>query len=327
MTLTLDTKRSAGRIAKAASAFLETLSHEQRLRIGFSFDSDERGNWHYVPMPRNGLPRGDLDQRQIEASEELIASSMSGRALKQTLAIFEHELILGRIEGSQGTTWFDRDPGLYYFSVFGDPAGEEPWGWRVEGHHVSLNLTIAGGEVVSPTPCFLGANPAEVRHGPAKGLRILTDEEDLARRLLLSLDPLQRGRAVIYPVAPREFVSRAGRRVEIDRRAGLPASLMSADQREALMSLVRVYVTRKPYDIAGKALKKIEDQGVGEILFAWAGSEHRGQCHYYRLHGPSFFVEYDNTQDMANHIHSVWRDTEDDFGYDPLRLHYEASHT
>ena len=313
-------------MADAARAFVATLDPARRERAVYPFNADERGNWHYIPKARNGLPRRDMDGAQLEASEALIRASVSGSGAAKALAIMENEAVLGEIEASVGELWHDRDPGLYFFTVFGDPAGDRPWGWRVEGHHVSLNYSVFGDELIAVTPSFLGCNRAEVLHGPHKGQRILPDEEELGRALLVSLDEPERQRAVIYPVTPREFFTRASRRVEIDAPLGLPASLMTADQRDRLMRLIRVYTERKPLDVAAQALRKIESEGIENIVFGWAGSVFRFQPHYYRLHGPAFFVEYDNTQDNANHIHSVWRDVGGDFGHDLLAEHYAGSH-
>ena len=317
---------TAAAMADAARLFLATLDAGRRERAVFPFESEERHNWHYVPRPRKGLPRRDMDGRQLAASDALLRAGLSESGAKKTLAVMENETLLGEIEGADGTLWHDRDPGLYFFSVFGDPAGADPWGWRVEGHHVSLNFSVFGDEVMAVTPSFLGANRAEVLHGPEKGRRILREEEDLGRALFTGLDDAQRNRAVIYPVAPREFYTRNSPRVEIATPLGLPASLMTADQRERLMALIETYLSRKPADVAGLALRKIQAEGLDGIVFGWAGSVHRFQPHYYRLHGPTFFVEYDNTQDNANHIHSVWRDMKNDFGFDVLAEHYDSAH-
>ena len=327
MTTTSITSRSARRMGKAASAFLAALDTEGRAHATFEFGSDERYSWHYTPRPRNGLPRKDMAAPQLEAAEALMGSSVSKRGLEKVRAIIQHELILARAERPEGTSHWERDTGLYFFSVFGDPYGSEPWGWRVDGHHLSLHFTMANGDVISSTPAFFGANPAEVKDGPEKGLRILAEEEDLARRLFMSLDASQTAKAVIYPVAPADLITRASRRVEIAEPAGLPAELMSAGQRDALMSLVQVYLQRTTPEVAARTLRKIEGAGVSNICFAWAGSASRGQGHYYRIHGPNFFAEYDNTQNMANHVHSVWRSVEGDFGLDVLRAHYDQHHT
>jgi hypothetical protein len=326
MAATIRVKADAKAMAEAAQAFLASLTPEQRAKATFTFEDSERWNWHYVPRPRKGLPRGEMSEAQLAASEALMATAMSERGLRQANAIFELETILKGIEQRSGTLIHQRDPGLYFFTVFGTPGPDKPWGWRVDGHHVSLNVTVNGGEVVATTPLFLGSNPAEVLHGPRQGQRILRDEEELARRLLLSLDAAQRSRAVIYPVAPRDLFTRASRRVEIAGPAGLPAWAMSADQRETLAALVRNYAGRTVKGLSDAALWKVEREGFERLHFAWAGSEHRRQPHYYRIHGPSFFAEYDNTQDMANHIHSVWRDTWADFGDDALAAHYAQAH-
>ena len=319
--------RTAAKSIATAAAFLPTLSSEHRSRASFDLASAERHDWHYVPRARKGVALGELSEAQVEAAHALMASALSDNGYRKARSIIDHEAILGRFEAASGVGRFDRDVGLYYYSVFGNPGTDEPWGWRVEGHHLSLNYTIVDGETVSPTPSFFGANPAEVMSGPEKGLRILKDEEDLARGLLLSLDPEQREQATLYPVAPPDIITRASPRVEIKGADGLLAGKMSGEQRGKLMALIRVYLERKPPDLAASALEKLQSEGLDAVRFGWAGSHHAGQGHYYRIQGPSLFVEYDNTQDMANHIHSVWRDVDGDFGRDLLAEHYLLHHT
>ena len=317
----LDTAR---RMTEAATRFLETLDAEREALASFPFDSDVRQDWHYVPRSRVGLPRGRMDGTQLESAHALMASGLSAVGARKAEQIIRHESILGRIEGDSAQ--FLRDPGLYFFNIFGKPGGDDSWGWRVEGHHLSLNYTFDGGELQSPTPSFFGANPAEVPDGPEKGLRILETEEELGRDLFMSLNEEHRARAVVYADAPRDMITRADREVALGDPVGLPASAMTADQRDKLMTLVRVYLDKNSEELRARALRKIEAEGVDGIFFAWAGGEQRRQGHYYRLHGPSFFVEYDNVQNDANHIHSVWRDIDCDFGRDLLREHYEHAH-
>ncbi len=317
----LDTAR---RMTEAATRFLETLDAEREALASFPFDSDVRQDWHYVPRSRVGLPRGRMDGAQLESAHALMASGLSAVGARKAEQIIRHESILGRIEGDSAQ--FLRDPGLYFFNIFGKPGGDDSWGWRVEGHHLSLNYTFDGGELQSPTPSFFGANPAEVPDGPEKGLRILETEEELGRDLFMSLNEEHRARAVVYADAPRDMITRADREVALGDPVGLPASAMTADQRDKLMTLVRVYLDKNSEELRARALRKIEAEGVDGIFFAWAGGEQRRQGHYYRLHGPSFFVEYDNVQNDANHIHSVWRDIDCDFGRDLLREHYEHAH-
>ena len=317
----LDTAR---RMTEAATRFLKTLDAEREALASFPFDSDVRQDWHYVPRSRVGLPRGRMDGTQLESAHALMASGLSAVGARKAEQIIRHESILGRIEGDSAQ--FLRDPGLYFFNIFGRPGADDSWGWRVEGHHLSLNYTFDGGELQSPTPSFFGANPAEVPDGPEKGLRILETEEELGRDLFMSLNEEHRARAVVYADAPRDMITRADREVALGDPVGLPASAMTADQRDKLMTLVRVYLDKNSEELRARALRKIEAEGVDGIFFAWAGGEQRRQGHYYRLHGPSFFVEYDNVQNDANHIHSVWRDIDCDFGRDLLREHYEHAH-
>lgn len=313
-------------MADAAMALLVTLKPDQLSKATFTFDSYERYDWHYVPKVRNGLPLRDMDSPQRKAATYLVYCSLKSDAASKVELIMRHEAILESIERARGVAGFVRDPELYFFSFFGKPLGRTQWGWRLEGHHVSLNFTVVDGQIKSSTPAFLGANPAQISHGKWKGLRILHEEEDLARGLFLSLETQKRHRAVIYPVAPADLITRASRSVEINEPVGLSALSMSDHQRERLMLVVKSYLQRTTPEVGRDTLRRIEREGVSNIFFAWAGSESPNQKHYYRLHGPSLFIEYDNTQDEANHIHSVWRDARNDFGFDVLAAHYDQYH-
>jgi hypothetical protein len=219
-----------------------------------------------------------------------------------------------------------RDPELYYISVFGEPGKSGHWGWRVEGHHLSLNFTLEDGRVVSASPAFLGANPAIVRGGAQDGMRVLAEEEILGRELLLAFAEKDRARVIILSEAPRDIVTEASRRAEIGKPAGLSYSEMTPDQRKAVVQVVSFYADRMRPEIAQAEMRRIEEAGYERIHFAWAGGASVGDPHYYRIHGPTFLIEYDNTQNDANHIHTVWRDLEDDFGgVDVLAAHYEKS--
>lgn len=327
MTTVMTASLTARAMKDAARVFLPSLSPRLRENATFEFESAERLKWHYIPKVRGGIKRGELNSTQLDAADTLMTTGLSSIGLKKARSIIAHESILGRVEELEGATRFDRDPGLYYHAIFGDPTGEGPWGWRTEGHHLSLNYTIVRGDNVTSTPSFFGANPAEVKSGPEKGLRILQDEEDLGRKLLLSLDKDQRELATIYPVTPSDIITRSSPRVELENKLGLPVDSMTSDQRQLLVRLIRLYVDKQSSDLASNAMSRIEAGGIGSIHFAWAGSQYHDQPHYYRLHGPTFVVEYDNIQNMANHIHSVWRDIEHDFGIDLLKTHYEMHHT
>lgn len=320
---------TAERMAEACCRFLESLNPKLRRKTEFRFEDAERQRWHYLPremFERKGVCLKEMDQKQRQAAFDLLSAGLSRGGLRKATAIMDLESTLGAFEERIGATGLVRDPELYFFSVFGDPTGGEPWGWRAEGHHLSLHFTVVRKNLIAQNPFFFGANPAEVRHGSRKGLRILTGEEEVARELLGSLNGEQKRRAMIGAVAPADILTRAAPKVEWGAAEGLAAELMSSAQRETLVKLIREYVDRLPQELAGIEMKKLREAGINDVHFAWAGPEPRDKPHYYRLHGPCFFVEYDNTQNNANHIHTVWRHLEGDFGLDLLSLHYQGGH-
>ncbi len=327
MTSTRAGTHTASKMAEAISGLLAQLNTEKNKSAAFDFDWDERLDWHYIPKPRQGVPRGQMTTEELGASDALMASALSEAGYEKAQSIVRHEAILRRVEEQEGISQHVRETGRYFFSIFGTPGDADPWGWRVEGHHLSVNYTVAEGRVVSATPSFFGANPAEVMDGTEKGLRILKDEEDLGRAFFLGLDDDQRHTATVFADAPADIITRADRKIDVGDPIGLPAAAMNGDQRESLMALIRLYVDRKPADVAGEAFNKIESSGFDQVRFGWAGRTERGQGHYYRVQGPGFLLEYDNTQNEANHIHAVWRDAEGDFGYDALADHYSKHHT
>jgi hypothetical protein len=216
-------------------------------------------------------------------------------------------------------------------SVFGKPAAKGTWAWRVEGHHLSLNFTVVKGQFVSVTPSFMGSNPAEVKDGPRKGLRALALEEDLARQLVHSLTGDQKQVTIYTNTAPSDIITSTNRPARLLKPDGLSMAKMTKPQAELLWNLIQEYVRRNRAELADKDLEKIQNAGLEKIYFAWAGSTERGKGHYYRVQGPTFVMEYDNTQsdpskNPANHIHAVWRDLAGDFGEDLLRKHYDESH-
>jgi hypothetical protein len=237
-----------------------------------------------------------------------------------------HESILHDIEaaGPPEQRRFVRDSNKYYLSVFGDPDSSDVWGWRVEGHHLSVNYTAIGRSVEVVSPVFFGANPAKVPSGPHAGMRILAAEEDLARELVKMLDAKQRAVAVFSDTALVEMETRNDPKARALRTEGLRAADMTAPQRAQLRRLVDHYSGRVSAAARAHALRDVEDGDFGELRFAWAGGSEVGQAHYYRIHGPTILVEYDNQQNNANHIHTVWRDLRHDFGGDLLADHYRT---
>lgn len=307
-------------MAAAAQAFLATLTDAQRGQTQFPFDNAERTNWHYIPRDRQGLPLADMTPTQQEAAHVLLRSALSEAGYEKTVSVVELEGILGQISGNVSF----RDAERYFLTVFGSPVDAEPWGWRFEGHHLSLNFSSITDSLTATTPLFLGANPAEVRSGPREGWRVLAAEEDLARDLLATLDDVQRTRAIISRRAPRDIITGADRAVRLEGFEGLPASAMTNVQKDALWSLIETYIGAVRGEWATARLFQLRETNPDSLFFAWAGGTAKGDGHYYRIHAPNLLIEYDNTQGGANHIHAVWRDPTNDFGGDWLREHYES---
>jgi Protein of unknown function (DUF3500) len=310
------------KMAAAAQAWLQSLDETQQRQAIYPVDSAERENWHFVPKGRNGLPLKAMNATQSRLARELVATGLSQRGLLTTDAIIALEDVLFAMSGSA-----HRDRGLYCFTVFGPPDPHGTWGWRLEGHHLSINFLVADGEKVSVTPMFFGSNPAEVRIEHAqKGQRALAAEQDQGRALLLALDDAQRRVALIADQAPGDILTGNDREAKLARPAGLAYAQMTIAQQAQLRALVEVYSGRLRPELAAAELQKIADRGWDSVHFAWAGGSRPGQAHYYRIHGPDFVIEYDNIQDDGNHIHTSWRRFDGDFGRDLLREHHQRAH-
>jgi hypothetical protein len=319
----LGQKRATAASVDAARQFLASLTPEQRAKATFAFDDQHRVTWFFVPMARKGLTLKEMTPPQRQKAEALLQTAVTAKGLAQIHHIQNDlEPVLKAMEAANNPN--NRDPELYYFSVFGTPGGNDPWGWRVEGHHVSLNITAVNGVMTAWTPDFRGSNPAEVMQGPLQGLRVLASEEDTGFALLHALDAQQKQTAVLQIAAPREIVTGNQHRVEPLTPEGLPAGRMTAAQKKLLRNIIDAYGSRMVDEIAAERMRRIDAAGFDRITFAWAGADALHEGHYYRVQGPTFLIEFDNTQNNANHIHSVWRDFNGDFGEDVLKEHYAA---
>jgi hypothetical protein len=311
-------------MAAAAKTFLAALNDDQRSKASFAFDSDERDNWHFVPRERKGLTLKEMIPAQRALVFSLLNSGMSQRGFSQATTIMSLEQVLQEMEGPSRR--FPRDAELYHVSIFGTPDAKGTWGWRVEGHHLSVNFTVVDGKVAAGTPSFMGTNPAEIRKGPRAGLRVLAGEEDVARELVNSLNEKQKAVAVIDTKAPDDIATLDLRKVEPSKPAGITLGSLSSAQRDIAVRLIRTYVERLRGEVAASDFAKIQKAGLDKVSFAWAGSLEKGQRHYYRVQGPTFLLEYDNTQNDANHVHAVWRNYAGDFGRDALAEHLKSAH-
>jgi hypothetical protein len=259
-----------------------------------------------------------MDEKQKDAAMKLLEAALSDKGKLKAMQIITLEGVLREMEKNPEY----RDPGKYYVSIFGKPGDEKGWGWKFEWHHLAINYTVVGGKEVSVTPSFFAANPAEVREGEHKGLRVLKAEEDLAMALVNVLLEGGKKEVVFSEKAPGEILTAESRKATALDPVGIPASEMSEAQKKALLELITEYTGRHRKDLADADMAKIEKAGIDKIRFGWAGGTKRGEAWYYRVQGPTFLMEAANTQNNANHIHATWRDFEGDFGRDILSEHY-----
>jgi hypothetical protein len=317
-------QRASARMVAAANEFLDALTPEQRARASFTLDDImERTRFNFVPteaFARNGLVLREMSAPQRDLAHALLKSGLSDRGYFTYTQIMALEDVLKVLEQPAR---FERDKDKYFVSIFGTPADKGAWGWRFEGHHISLHFTMLDGKAVA-SPTFAGGNPAEVRDGPEKGKRVLGQQEDAGRALLMALDATQRATAMISAVAPNEIVTNNQVDVNPLSPVGIKESAMTPAQHEALIQVLDSFVGLMAPDIAADRMATIAAAGIGNVSFAWAGGV--GQKHYYRVQGPTFLIEFDNTQNDGNHVHSIWRDFKDDFGRDLLREHIRTDH-
>ena len=310
---------SIAEMKSAADAFLSSLDDAKREKAVFAFDGDQRENFKFTPQVRVGLPLKEMDDTQRAAAMKLLDAALSDKGKLKAMQIITLESVLREIEKNPDF----RDPGKYYVSIFGKPGDEKGWGWKFEGHHMALNYTIAGGKEISVTPSFYGANPAEVREGDNKGLRVLKAEDELAHALLKALLTGGKKEVVFSEKAPGEILTAENRSATALEPVGILASDMTEDQKKALMDLIGEYTGRHRKDLVASDMKKMEAAGLDKIRFGWAGGTEPGQAWYYRVQGPTFLMEAANVQNNANHIHATWREFKGDFGHDILGMHYQ----
>ncbi len=318
-------------MALAAEEFLSSLETDQRDQAVYPLAADEHLRWHFVPdeiFARNGLTLKEMDAQQQQLARALLRTGLSQRGYLTAAAIIELERVLNVLEPNGR---FVRDAENYRVTVFGEPQADGTWAWRFEGHHLSLHFQIVDGAVTVSTPSFFGSNPAHVTEAaqtPAQeNQRVLGEREDAGRALVTALSQEQLASALLEGAAPRDITTGTSYPIDPIAPAGIRATQLSESQRLLLRHLITVYTSAMADEIAAKRWEKITSDGEDSIFFAWAGPLELGEPQYYRVQGPSFLIEYDNVQNGANHVHSVWRDFAGDFGEDLLRQHHaEFSH-
>ena len=319
---------SAQSISDISKSFIATLDATQKPLTLFPFESDERYSFHFFPIDdRKGLPLDKMTEQQKGMVMKLLSSCLTDNTVKKINDIIELENILKVLENRKPDDHF-RDPGKYHIAIFGEPGEKNIWGWRFEGHHVSFHFSAQNNTLVAGTPGFLGSNPAIVPEGPQKGKEILKDEKVLALKLLNSLSDEQKKTTIIGGDAPGDIITRIDRKAMIQDPGGISYAQMNSGQRESFLELVNLYVHRYKKSFADNMLKEIKDAGYDNLRFAWAGHTETGigHPHYYRIVGPTIIIEYDNTQNNANHVHTVVRDLLHDYGGDQLLEHYKKGH-
>ncbi len=315
-------------MSDAATAFIASLDESNRRAALFPFAGDERYHWAYTPIDRNGLLLSDMTSDQQLAAFEMMKTGYSQSGYAMARQIIKLETILGEWEAmNDSVSRWHRLEERYWFSVFGAPGSEEPWGWRVGGHHIGIVATVVGNAEISIHPLFFGSNPAEALHGEHKGMRTLAEEEDWARKLVTEMTDDQRKIAIVDPVAPADILTQNYRNINRNMTPqGISFAKLQEHQRAAILKLIRRYVYRAADELADNYWRQLEAEGWESLGFAWAGPLERWQGHYYNIRHSRFVIEYDNTQNGANHIHSVLRDYTHDYGEDLLAAHYRDAH-
>ena len=318
---------SAQDIAGIAKKFISTLSAEQQLNSLFPFDGAEQYNYHFVPLERKGITFNEMTPEQQVLAVQLMHSCISQTAFQKISEIRQMETYLKELEKRKPEDHF-RDTGNYHISIFGIPAATTIWGWRFEGHHISYNFSVNKNKLVAGTPGFMGSNPAIVLTGATKGKEILKDETAVGFELLNALSKEQLAKAVFDTGAPKDILTFDKRKAWIDTPVGISYKELNPAQQQLLLRIVNVYTHRYTQLFAEDRLKDIQKAGLNNLRFAWAGATEKalGKGTYYRVQGPTIIIEYDNTQNNANHVHSVYRDLQHDFGGDELLAHYREAH-
>jgi hypothetical protein len=306
-----------------ATEFLNSLNKEQKNKAQFGFNHDSKYIWHYLPatmFPRPGISLAELNKKQQDLFFELLKNSLSETGYAKTRQIISLEEVLAELSGDHNY----RDPEKYYTAFYGNPVKDSLWAWSFQGHHISLNFTVLNGET-SISPRFLGANPATVKEGKRKGERTLAAEEDLGLELINSCSAEQQKKAIFMEKSYFDIVTTNAKEVDPLQPVGIKMKELTNSQQLLVMRLINEYLATMPDELSNERMEKLESEESDEIRFGWAGATHPGEGHYYRIQGKTFLIEFDNTQNNANHIHSVWRDFNGDFGRDLIREHYQSS--
>ncbi len=320
------------KMTRAVNDFVKTLDATQKAEVMHPLEDTLRYNWHFIPRERLGLNIKRMSEPQRQAAMHMVEVVMTDKGYKKIRDIMDLENVL-RVMESRPPNDTRRDPENYAILIYGDPSAKDPWGWRMEGHHVSIHYTTVG-DHISFTPSFLGSNPGHVLIDvPQKGKRVLGEEEDMGYTLLNALDAGQKQRVILGEKSPYEIFSVNQRQVTGLKKGnfeGVAMKDMTAPQKQIFENLIALYLDRYHLTLKNQQMAELKKAGMDNLYFAWMGDMQLemgpGKGHYYRIHGPTILIEFDNTQNDANHIHTVVRDLTDDFSEDLLKEHYTKMH-
>ncbi|MBA30915.1 MAG: hypothetical protein CL748_00060 [Chloroflexi bacterium] len=319
-------KKFTKELCARALNFIDILTSSQKEKLFFSFSDKERFNWHYTPIKKYGLTISEMNEGQQNMAFNIIKLLLSEMGHQTFKEIIELEKILYEWEKLQGEKnhWI-RDSGIYYFAIFGDPNNDgTPWGIRVNGHHILITVNFSS-KFISFLPSFFGANPAEILHGKRKGEKTLLKEENLARSFIKSMNFHQSTKAILHENAPADIITQNVIHVKkFHIEDGIKYSSLFDSQKLLLKTLISHYFSRFNNLVFNEYIEKLSN--LEQTRFAWAGSISPKKPHYYSIYHPEFIIEYDNTQNDSNHIHTVIRDIKNDWGENLLSLHYEKFH-
>jgi hypothetical protein len=324
-------------MVKVTNDFLESLSPNEKSVVLFAMDDSLRTQWTNLPIglaPRKGLRYGDLSEQSKISFHKILSTIFSSQGYLKTFAIMQVDDILHEIfeitherdQIDEQTIGFirtlDWDYGNYFIAILGNPTMDDAWGFKFEGHHISINLTVTK-DSFTMTPLFLGSDPAVVEVTQYAGLRPLSKEEDYGFWFVNTLDDTQKAKATLSQEVPKDILTNPDRPQWYADFMGIKGSELRPEQQKILQYLIEEYMNNMEKEKAEEYLDILHARGMDEVYFAWIGSYEPMKAHYYMIHSPDFIIEYDNVGflDNANHIHSIFREKGNDFGEDILRKH------